>query len=124
MFGFKVSLGFPLSSKILLSIPIPDSFQGESLLPLIKGSQPSSLERYAFSASSVVQPENIIRLHSIQNSRWKLIYDTVKSKFQLYDLKKDPQEKNNVSEENPKTVLELSKRLFEHLEKSEPDSIP
>ena len=103
----------------MLDIPIPESFQGNSLLPIMNGSVREDPERYAFSASSIVGPENKIRLHSIQNLRWKLIYHTVESKFELYDLKQDSHEEKNVSGDNPKIVLKLSQRLFEHLGKSE-----
>ena len=67
---------------------------------------------------------NRIRLYSIQNSRWKLIYDSIKSQFELYDLKEDPQEENDVSGKNSKIVLDLSQRLFQHLRKSKPENRP
>ena len=106
----------------MLGIPIPDSFEGDNLIPLIKGSVADSPDHYAFSASSIVGPENKIRLHSIQNSQWKLIYHTAENKFKLYNLKEDPHEDNDVNGENSKIVLQLSQKLFQHLRKSKPES--
>ena len=50
---------------------------------------------------------------ALRKDNWKLIRYNVNNggKYQLYNIEKDPSEKNNLAEENPKIVLKLTKLL-------------
>jgi hypothetical protein len=46
----------------------------------------------------------------VRSSDWKLIFNG--GSFELYDLKIDPGESNNLINQNPLKAVDLSKRLF------------
>ena len=49
---------------------------------------------------------------AVRNGDWKLFWrTTLPSAIELYDLAKDPSEKNNVAEQNPDQVAQLQKRI-------------
>lgn len=99
----------------MMGIPIPVEFQGVNLTPLVAGI-PSSLDkRYAFSASSIVSPQERIKMFMIRDSRWKLIYNEETDESGLFDLKKDPGELNDLIKKKPEKALDLSQRLFKHI---------
>jgi len=54
----------------------------------------------------LIEATGSVRLPSIRSGRWKLIGDA------LFDLQRDPGERNDVSEANPNTVIELRNRIL------------
>lgn len=101
----------------LAGAPIPDDIQGESLLPLLKGENPenwrSSLyyHYYEYPAEHAVMPH-----YGVRNERYKLIhfYDVTDS-WELYDLKEDPTEMNNLYGKSG--YEEVTKRMMQELER-------
>ncbi|NHJ20047.1 MAG: hypothetical protein EAX91_03815 [Candidatus Lokiarchaeota archaeon] len=88
-------------------IPIPDSFQGSSLLPLLEG---GFLERDDCVISETYQKDGLMKrnskngfqLISIRKNQLKYIYNEQNNAELLFDLKSDPEEKINLfNEENP-----------------------
>ena len=69
------------------------------------------------------------RRYAIRTKDWKLIINTRRSVAKLYDLRNDPQERENVFARYPETARELESRLIEWRDKlprlnaltSEPD---
>ncbi|MEQ8766367.1 MAG: sulfatase-like hydrolase/transferase [Planctomycetota bacterium] len=104
----------------LLEIEIPDSVQGESLLPLIRGEETGS--RAVFSEH---REDPILRgigvgsgvLSSLRSGRWKLIVNEVSSQlvqrphYELYDLEVDPGERKNIAADHPDIVQRLEKEM-------------
>jgi arylsulfatase A-like enzyme len=103
-----------------LDIPIPDSFQGTSLNPLMTGQK--------FNPDATVYGEDIHYFEeqvkyfngekkSIQTGGWKLIANTTDTgdciEFELYNINEDPGEKKNVLLENPGVAAVLRKQLME-----------
>ena len=64
------------------------NLQGESLLPLIM-KKTDNLTLFAYSEQS-----NLI---SIRTNKWKLIYNRSNGQYELYDLKNDPKESDDIS---------------------------
>ena len=88
----------------LLGVAAPARMMGVSLQPLMAGE--AALERPAYS-------ENERRLqYSVRTSTHKLIADTEKKTFQLYDLIKDPGEQRDLAAGRPPEYTRL-RRLIE-----------
>ena len=102
----------------MLNIPVNSSFEkldGQSLVPLINGQ--NMKENFAFSETGNPlndnAPPKIPNIKSIRNSNWKLIYNEYNKTRELYDLKNDPNEDNNLSGKN----LQIEDILIEEISK-------
>ncbi len=101
-------------------IPIPDSFQGKSLLPLVKGNS-TSREKYIF--SECYQKNGMMRRNrndgfimlSIRTDEWKYIFNEEKNKEFLFNLKSDPKEQNNLIDKKTIKLNEFREIRDEHL---------
>lgn len=109
----------------LLGLPIPDDFEGKSLVPLIFGD--ASAPAQADAAYSELGPY----IQSIRTDRWHYIYnprqlsspgsrdeDTGRkgifsiAREELYDLLEDPEQKHNVVSDHPNVATELRNRVL------------
>ncbi len=103
----------------ILNFPIPENLQGNSLLPLlIKGKTTDNLqsvfcETILGGYQSTKEMEKI-KLRCIRTNKWKLIYtnDINNDIYELYNLKKDPKEKNNIVKKYPDIANDLKNKLF------------
>lgn len=82
----------------LLGLPNHDAFQGVSLL------EPRSVERPLY----LVAQTALAHQYAIVQNRWKLIWDARLRRFMLYDLRSDPGETTDLSEQQPKTTHALA----------------
>jgi len=100
----------------LAGVPIPKEMQGRSWVPLFK--DPTAefrkdwlYEYYEYPDSHKVRPHRGVR-----TEQWKLIhYHEAPEEFELYDLEKDPSEKENLygKAEHADRVTQLKQRLEE-----------
>jgi arylsulfatase A-like enzyme/Flp pilus assembly protein TadD len=84
--------------------PATQSFQGQSLVPLIQGGG-EGRPRYGFSES--LDPRDLLNAHSlvgVQTARYAYIRG---AREELYDLDRDPGEKHNILGENPAMAASL-----------------
>lgn len=109
----------------MLGLEIPKDYQGKSLLPLIKGDQ-KKVRDYAFSegtpAGNNQLKDDLRMMKSVRSERWKLIkYENFSREayYELYDLKKDAQEKKNVINEELPVASELKTALQDWLSSCE-----
>jgi arylsulfatase A-like enzyme len=77
----------------MAQVPIPDSVQFPSLVPLITGAK-KQLHETLYAAF-------LDRQRAVRTSRWKLIWTPPVNQIQLFDIKHDPWEKQNLAG-NPK----------------------
>ncbi len=87
-----------------------EHIDGVSLVPLLKGGEIAErplIWHYPHYGNQGGEPSSIIRLGD-----WKLIHYYEDGHEELYNLKSDLEEKNNLAAENGKLAKQLSKRLF------------
>lgn len=97
----------------LLDVQVPSAVQrqlrGTSLVAAMKG-QPGSREVYA----ETDYREHTFKRAIITPDGWKLIYTLENKSRELYDLKTDPAEKEDLAPAQPSRAAELEKKLFAH----------
>ena len=106
---------FPTLSQYL-EVPIPEEIDGLSLMNLINQKQQS------VRSSLYTAYRNTIR--AVRDEQWKLIRYPQIDHTQLYDLKDDPQETNNLAtSEAHQTKLNEMSQLLEQLHEATDDTI-
>jgi arylsulfatase A-like enzyme len=98
----------------LLGIPVPGGMDGVSQRPRMEGV--GLPERCAFSAGSICDPQEKIHGFSVRDSRWKLIRDNLRRESRLYDLRRDPGERSDVSRSEEKEASRLMAVLDRELD--------
>ncbi|MHC4596393.1 MAG: sulfatase family protein [Planctomycetota bacterium] len=92
-------------------ITIPDSIEGKSLLGPYRGKEPWHRERIF--ASFVSPTRHRLNIRCIRTERYKLIHHLTTNEVELYDLKEDRYELNNLARQ--KRFSKLKKRLAAEL---------
>ncbi|MDP8235267.1 MAG: sulfatase [Candidatus Erginobacter occultus] len=87
----------------LAGVPVPAEMAAPSLLPLLRGTK-DRIEETIFI-------ERLNKLKAVRTSRWKYIRNLQNSREELYDLKNDPGETQNLSELNPGICREMNRQL-------------
>ena len=91
--------------------PYDDSHMGISLVPLILGK-----ERQRYLERDVAGRASFKRRYFLyRNWEWKLVYFAELDLLQLFNVVKDPLEKNNLLTEEPELAAELAQELLEYL---------
>jgi arylsulfatase A-like enzyme len=82
----------------LAGIKPPESMQGRSLAPLLKGEEPKSWrDDWLYEYYEYPGPHNVPKNRGVRTDRYKLIhYYEAPEEFELYDLKDDPGELRNL----------------------------
>jgi len=94
----------------LLDLPIPADLDGINLAPMFQNNKSRLTERSVFAeADHNNEQDNIKRAVRYQN--YKLHYNLLTKKIELYDLSVDPFEQTDIAENHPQMV----DRLFEKL---------
>jgi arylsulfatase A-like enzyme len=57
--------------------------------------------------------------HALRIDDWKLVKDSQKHKYELYNLKEDPFEKNDLSKDFPEKFSEMRKNMDSYLRKAD-----
>ena len=90
-----------------------EKLDGVSLMPLIKGTTLDEHVAYSETGNPLDEkaPPKEPNIHSIRTTNWKLIYNSHNNSKELYDLKTDPDENNNLIGKK----LEIEEILWKHL---------
>ncbi|MGC9347637.1 MAG: sulfatase [Anaerolineae bacterium] len=111
----------------LLGLEAVTGWQGRSLAPLLHG-ETDRVRAGVFSEYAVQGEAQSRPIIAYRTEDWKLIYDGVGGKHELYDLARDRGERNNVYELKPPTLKTLEQAVQKHLaevvrmDESEPDA--
>jgi arylsulfatase A-like enzyme len=100
-------------------LPIPSEIQGRSFRPLLEGKHPRDWRKTMYYRYYHYPQDHRVQQHyGVRNDRYKLIYYHRINQWELFDLKKDPHELNNVYADPSYagTIKEL-KREMESLRK-------
>lgn len=78
-------------------VPVPSFMQGLSLVPMITGKKKSLDRPYLYYRFYEYKADHTVLEHlGIRGDRYKLIYFYTVNEWELYDLKKDPDEQKNL----------------------------
>jgi arylsulfatase A-like enzyme len=88
----------------LAGVPVPDGMQGRSIVPLLQGRKPGNWRKdWLYEYFEYPEFEHVRPHRGVRTDRYKLIhyhklpqYPDLAEEFELYDLKKDPHELNNL----------------------------
>lgn len=104
----------------ILCIPPSDKhkpLRGCSLLPIVRGAETEN--RLAFSETGGVEgphpSPDVANVKSIRDGMWKLIFNTTTNQSELYNLKEDPKEENNLFGQCPEKAKDMFVKLSEFL---------
>jgi len=102
-----------------------EHIQGKSLIPLIEGKEKS--DRVAFSETGGLNgPWPSHHKHNvfcIRLNNSKLIYNKTPDTWEMYDLEKDPDEKNNIFDKDNEKASKLKKILLDHIKSNEGNTV-
>lgn len=95
-------------------IATPDFMQGINLVPLVTGKQKTLPRKSLYYHFYEYQADHTVLPHlGIRGERYKLIYFYTVNEWELYDLKTDPQEQQNLirSPKHQSIIVQLKKEL-------------
>ena len=100
----------------LAGAPVPEDIQGVSLMPLLEGKTPKKWRKSLYYHFHEYPAEHAVKRHyGIRTERYKLVhfYNDI-DQWELYDLKEDPKELNNIygKPETEKLTKKLRKELW------------
>ena len=93
--------------------PIPDQSDGISFLPELKGEKQEKLDYLYWEFNESITHQKNEFKQAIRKGDWKGIYYIDKDQFELYNLKDDISEQNNIASEHPDIVNDMRKLMSE-----------
>jgi arylsulfatase A-like enzyme len=94
----------------LLGLPVPAGLEGISLVPMWKTGESGLTERSVFAEADHNNEQDDIK-RAVRYQNYKLHYDLLTKKIELYDLAVDPFEQTDIAEIHPEMVDRLFKKL-------------
>lgn len=95
-----------------------DNIEGQNFLPeLLNGSQADFDRPVYFTRREGGTRYGGQSIYAVRLGDWKLLQNSPYEAYELYNLKDDPQEQNNLMEEEPEKYEELNKLMMQHIQK-------
>ncbi len=134
--GFSAAVDVMPTVLDIMGENVPEWVEGESLLPSMKDSSTPGRE-FAISTVPFANPGDRIRsvdnfsrpmtaglVTTVTAGEWSLLYSMDPGESELYNLKKDPGQRQNVIHENERTARELHKLMLKFMaDTSVPDRL-
>lgn len=101
----------------LAGMEIPDRMQGRSLVPLLKGEEPGNWRDavyYHYFEGPDIGPHDVARHYGLRTDRYTLVHFPAHDEWELFDLKKDPEQIQSVYGEPD--YAEVQQQLIERLD--------
>ena len=105
----------------------PDQMQGRSIIPLLKGTETTWRDKVFYEYYWEYDFPHTPTMHGVRTERYKLIqYHGIWDTNELYDLKEDPNEMNNLiaSPEHEQLIEDLTTDIYDWLESTGGMQIP
>lgn len=95
-----------------------DAIEGRSFLPeLVNGNQTMDERPVFFTRREGGTRYGGQSIYAVRLGEWKLLQNSPYEGYELYNLKDDPLEENNLIEQEPEKYQELNKLLMQHIQK-------
>ena len=106
--GLIANFDFYSTVATLASGTIPEHCDGTDLFPYLQGERTGDAHEYLFWLNN--QPDDAVRRHliAVRWRDWRLYKKYRQDPWQLFDLKRDPKEEQDVASEHPAVVEQLA----------------
>jgi arylsulfatase A-like enzyme len=99
-------------------LPIPSGIDGRSFLPVLRSEQVPALEReYYFVRREGGAEYGGKTIEALRSGDWKLVQDSPFAPLELFNLRTDPGETNNLFPSERAVARQLSERLRHHIQR-------
>jgi arylsulfatase A-like enzyme len=106
--GLMANFDFYSTIASLVSRKIPEHCDGVDLFPYLTGEQTGDAHEYLYWLNN--QPDDAVRRHliAVRWRDWRLYKKVARDDWQLFDLRADPLEEQDVASEHPDVVKRLA----------------
>jgi arylsulfatase A-like enzyme len=106
---------FPTLAE-LTGVTIDHQVEGRSFLQTLLGNEKKEQERVLYFTRREGGPYGGKAYHAIRQGHWKLLQNSPYQPMELYNLKNDPMEKNDVIKNQPEIFKKLNAELMKHIQ--------
>ena len=103
--GLTATIDFYATIAAATGEPLPDGCDGQNLIPYLRGEQQGDAHEYIFWHNADPTDEPRRNLYAVRWKDWRLV--KYPDGWRLFDLKKDPKERNNLLSKHPKVVANM-----------------
>jgi arylsulfatase A-like enzyme len=119
------NLDFAETILDIAGLPIPSDMQGKSFVSVLKGKQKGNVHDALYYHFYENLEHKVAKHIGVRTDRYKLIYFYENNEWELYDLKKDQNEMNNVyTDPAYKNVVKMMKEKLRQLKQQYKDPEP
>jgi arylsulfatase A-like enzyme len=106
--GLMCTMDFYATAAAAAGRSLPKRCEGKNLLPYVQRKKPGDVHEYLFWHNADPTDSKHRNLYAVRWKNWRLVKH--KNDWRLFDLKKDPKERNNLANSNKKVVDHMKKQ--------------